>query len=278
MKSLLKVPLLFFLLLAIGSCNTKATKLDTTEDKRVTIEMVTEMGTMTIELYNETPKHRDNFMKLANEGAYDSVLFHRVINQFMIQAGDPDSKNAKTDDALGNGDKPYKVAAEFHPDFFHKKGALGAARDGNPERASSAMQFYIAQGKVKNDSLIDKDQKRINKWLASHYSNLRPENKTLLDSLQKTNAEDNYEQYSKIEDKLDELAENFTDFEKYTIPESHREVYRTLGGTPHLDQNYTVFGEVIKGLEVLDSIAVVETGFQDRPKQDVRILSVRIIE
>jgi cyclophilin family peptidyl-prolyl cis-trans isomerase len=278
MKSLLKVPLLFFLLLAIGSCNTKATKLDTTEDKRVTIEMVTEMGTMTIELYNETPKHRDNFMKLANEGAYDSVLFHRVINQFMIQAGDPDSKNAKTDDALGNGDKPYKVAAEFHPDFFHKKGALGAARDGNPERASSAMQFYIAQGKVKNDSLIDKDQKRINKWLASHYSNLRPENKTLLDSLQKTNAEDNYEQYSKIEDKLDELAENFTDFEKYTIPESHREVYRTLGGTPHLDQNYTVFGEVIKGLEVIDSIAVVETGFQDRPKQDVRILSVRIIE
>jgi cyclophilin family peptidyl-prolyl cis-trans isomerase len=278
MKSLLKVPLLFFLLLAIGSCNTKATKLDTTEDKRATIEMVTEMGTMTIELYNETPKHRDNFMKLANEGAYDSVLFHRVINQFMIQAGDPDSKNAKTDDALGNGDKPYKVAAEFHPDFFHKKGALGAARDGNPERASSAMQFYIAQGKVKNDSLIDKDQKRINKWLASHYSNLRPENKTLLDSLQKTNAEDNYEQYSKIEDKLDELAENFTDFEKYTIPESHREVYRTLGGTPHLDQNYTVFGEVIKGLEVLDSIAVVETGFQDRPKQDVRILSVRIIE
>ena len=278
MKSLLKVPLLFFLLLAIGSCNTKATKLDTTEDKRVTIEMVTEMGTMTIELYNETPKHRDNFMKLANEGAYDSVLFHRVINQFMIQAGDPDSKNAKTDDALGNGDKPYKVAAEFHPDFFHKKGALGAARDGNPERASSAMQFYIAQGKVKNDSLIDKDQKRINKWLASHYSNLRPENKTLLDSLQKTNAEDNYEQYSKIEDKLDELAENFTDFDKYTIPESHREVYRTLGGTPHLDQNYTVFGEVIKGLEVIDSIAVVETGFQDRPKQDVRILSVRIIE
>lgn len=278
MKSLLKVPLLFFLLLAIGSCNTKATKLDTTEDKRATIEMVTEMGTMTIELYNETPKHRDNFMKLANEGAYDSVLFHRVINQFMIQAGDPDSKNAKTDDALGNGDKPYKVAAEFHPDFFHKKGALGAARDGNPERASSAMQFYIAQGKVKNDSLIDKDQKRINKWLASHYSNLRPENKTLLDSLQKTNAEDNYEQYSKIEDKLDELAENFTDFDKYTIPESHREVYRTLGGTPHLDQNYTVFGEVIKGLEVLDSIAVVETGFQDRPKQDVRILSVRIIE
>jgi cyclophilin family peptidyl-prolyl cis-trans isomerase len=221
MKSLLKVPLLFFLLLAIGSCNTKATKLDTTEDKRVTIEMVTEMGTMTIELYNETPKHRDNFMKLANEGAYDSVLFHRVINQFMIQAGDPDSKNAKTDDALGNGDKPYKVAAEFHPDFFHKKGALGAARDGNPERASSAMQFYIAQGKVKNDSLIDKDQKRINKWLASHYSNLRPENKALLDSLQKTNAD---EQYSKIEDKLDELAENFTDFEKYTIPESHREV------------------------------------------------------
>ena len=278
MKSLLKVPLLFFLLLAVGSCNTKATKLDTTEDKRATIEMVTEMGTMTIELYNETPKHRDNFMKLANEGAYDSVLFHRVINQFMIQAGDPDSKNAKTDDALGNGDKPYKVAAEFHPDFFHKKGALGAARDGNPERASSAMQFYIAQGKVKNDSLIDKDQKRINKWLASHYSNLRPENKTLLDSLQKTNAEDNYEQYSKIEDKLDELAENFTDFDKYTIPESHREVYRTLGGTPHLDQNYTVFGEVIKGLEVLDSIAVVETGFQDRPKQDVRILSVRIIE
>jgi peptidyl-prolyl cis-trans isomerase B (cyclophilin B) len=277
-KAYLKLSSLFFVLLVLGSCQRNTTKPEASKDKRTTVELVTEMGTMVIELYNETPKHRDNFIKLTQEGAYDSVLFHRVINQFMIQSGDPDSKNAKTDDALGNGDKPYKVASEFHPDFFHKKGALGAARDGNPERASSAMQFYIAQGKVKNDSLIDKDQKRINKWLASHYSNLRPENKALLDSLQKSTTDDTYEEYSRINDKLEKLAENFTDFEKYIIPESHRAVYRTLGGTPHLDQNYTVFGEVIKGLEVIDSIAAVETGFQDRPKKDVRILSVRIIE
>ncbi|PHR71899.1 MAG: peptidylprolyl isomerase [Lutibacter sp.] len=276
MKKSLKIFSLLFLLIVLVNCNSKTTKPE--DIKRTSLELVTDKGTMVIELYNETPKHRDNFIKLAKEGAYDSLLFHRVINKFMVQAGDPDSKNAKPQDTLGNGGLTYKVDAEFHPDLFHKRGVLGAARDGNPERASSAMQFYIVQGRVKNDSLIDKDQKRINEWLADHFSNNHPANKSVLDSLQKAIDNENEKNYKRFNDSLKKLAENFTDFKKYTIPESHREVYRTIGGTPHLDQNYTVFGEVVKGLEVIDSIAVVKTGVYDRPKQDLRILSVSLLK
>lgn len=169
-------------------------------------------------LYNQTPKHRDNFIKLANEGYYNGTLFHRVIKDFMIQGGDPDSKNAPQDKTLGDGGPPYLIDAEFSPDLFHKKGALAAARDNNPEKASSASQFYIVQGKV----------------------------------------------FSDIE--LDQLEKNRLGRK---IPAGHREVYKTIGGTPHLDQNYTVYGEVVKGLEMIDSIAAVQTGMADRPVEDI---------
>jgi peptidyl-prolyl cis-trans isomerase B (cyclophilin B) len=277
MKIRFKIVVFLFLFIVLTNCNTKKDK-PSIEEKRTTVELLTDKGTILLELYNETPKHRDNFIKLVKERAYDSLLFHRVINQFMIQAGDPDSKNATADATLGIGDRSYMVDAEIHPDFFHNRGALGAARDGNAERASSAMQFYIIQRGVRNDSLIDVDEKRINKWLGTHYSNQLPKNKFLLDSMQKASDDDDYDKYLKFSDSLDKIAENFTDFVTYTIPESHREVYRTLGGTPHLDQNYTVFGQVTKGLNVIDSIAVVKTGYQDRPIKDVRILSIRVIE
>lgn len=277
MKNILKLTLVFVLLLVFINCNTKNEK-PTSKEKKTTIEMVTDKGTILLELYNETPKHRDNFIKLAKEGAYDSLLFHRVINTFMIQGGDPDSKFAEPNVQLGNGDRPYKVDAEFRPNLFHKKGALAAARDGNPERASSAMQFYIVQGKVKNDSLIDIDEKRINRWLATHYSNQLPENKALFDSLQQAIANEDYQRYLKINKELEKRAENFTDFQKYTIPEEHRKVYRTLGGTPHLDQNYTVFGQVIEGLNVVDSIAAVKVDVNNRPINDIRIQSIKVIE
>ena len=278
MKNVFKTLSLVLLLVLLGSCNTKTNKPEATDESCTTVEMVTDKGTMVLELYNETPKHRDNFIKLAKEGAYDSLMFHRVINQFMVQTGDPDSRNAMPQDTLGNGGLDYKVDAEFHPELFHKRGVLGAARDGNPKRASSAMQFYITQGRVKNDSLIDVDEKRINQWLAEHYSSILPANKSLADSIQKAMDNDDYESYLKFNKELKKAAENFTDFEKYTIPEAHREIYRTLGGTPHLDQNYTVFGEVIKGLDIIDSISVVKTGVYDRPLKDVRILSMRILE
>lgn len=266
------------LLAIVYACNQKPKITVDQVDERKKIEMITDHGTIVLELYNETPLHRDNFIKLANESVYDSVLFHRVIENFMIQSGDPESKNAKSTDTLGNGGLSYKVDAEFNPKLFHKKGVLAAARDGNPERASSSTQFYIVQGKVYNDSLLDRAEGRINTWLAKHYFVKDPKNKSLLDSLEKAMADENLAQYELYNDSISSLSETYEDFESYTIPEAHRQIYKTTGGTPHLDQNYTVFGEVIQGLSVIDSIAAEQTGEFDRPVKDVRIVSVKVVD
>src|SRR5690606_26209206 len=183
------------------------------------VKVITPYGTMVILLYDETPLHRDNFIKLAKAHFYDSVLFHRVINTFMIQGGDPQSRHARPGAMLGNGENGYSVPAEFRLDLFHKKGALAAARDNNPAKASSGCQFYIVQGK---------------KW---------------------TDAE------------LDQLEQTRLGGRK--IPVDQREIYKTTGGTPQLDQSYTVFGQVIKGLEVIDRIAALKTDANDRPVTDV---------
>ncbi|RZK50629.1 MAG: peptidylprolyl isomerase [Pedobacter sp.] len=175
-------------------------------------------GKVYIRLYDETPLHRDNFIKLAKQGYYDGVLFHRVIKDFMIQGGDPNSRGAHPDSALGNGGLNYTIPAEFRPELFHKKGVLAAARDNNPEKASSSTQFYIVQGKVFTDSALNVVEER----------------------------------------RL-----------KFKLPEAQRQVYKTIGGTPHLDQNYTIYGEVVKGIEMVDKIASMETGKADRPKVDV---------
>lgn len=183
-------------------------------------------GEIRIKLYNETPLHRDNFIKLVNEGYYDGVLFHRVIENFMVQTGDPNSKNAKAGQSLGDGGPGYTIPAEFVPTLFHKKGALAAARQGdqvNPRKESSGSQFYIVQGQILTETQLDAFVKA-NKHLP------------------------------------------FTDAEK--------SAYTTIGGTPHLDQNYTVFGEVIEGLDVLDKIAAAETDQRNRPLNDIRIIKV----
>ena len=275
MKSFLKVLFFFLPILVLNNCDNKP---ESTDEERTSIEVVTDYGTLVIELYNETPKHRDNMVKLVNEGAFDSLLFHRVIENFMIQGGDPDSRNAQPGDTLGNGGLDYQVDAEFNPDLFHKKGALGAARDGNLERASSSMQFYIVQGKVFNDSLLLNAEERINGWLSEHYFKNDPVNKALVDSLQKAEGNKNWELYTQISDSIRSLAKGYENFDRYTIPESQREVYKSIGGTPHLDQNYTVFGEVVKGLEVVDSIAAVSTGPFDRPEADVRIQTIKVLD
>ena len=204
------------------------------KDRKKDIEMVTSHGTMILRLSDSTPLHRDNFIRLVKSGYYNNVLFHRVIKNFMIQAGDPGSRGAVAGIPLGNGGPGYTIPAEFRPSLFHKKGALAAARMGddvNPGKASSGSQFYIVQGKVFTDGGLD-----------------------TLES---------------------------TRLKGYKLPLAHREVYKTLGGTPHLDQNYTVFGELISGTEVLDAIASTETSKatdRDRPLTDVKILDVKLIK
>ncbi|WP_420579643.1 peptidylprolyl isomerase [Reichenbachiella sp.] len=277
MKNLNKILSLCIILASLYGCS-QTTKQAKDAEKRTTLEMVTDMGSIIIELYNETPKHRDNFIKLVEDGVLDSVLFHRVIENFMIQGGDPDSKNAQPGDTLGNGGLDYRVDAEFNPSLFHKKGALGAARDGNLARASSSTQFYIVQGKIFNDSLLEVAEGRINGWLKENAFKNDSSNQDVVSELLKAEEAEDWTRHTQLNNSIKELMEDYQSFEKYVIPEPQREVYKTVGGTPHLDQNYTVFGEVVKGLEVVDAIAAVQTAAMDRPVMDVRLLSVRVVE
>lgn len=192
------------------------------------IRITTTAGTIIVELYDQTPRHRDNFLRLARKRFYDSLLFHRVIPHFMIQGGDPSSKRAVSGTQLGDGDVGYTIPAEFDTTLFHVRGALAAARDDNPAKASSGCQFYIVQGKKYTDAGLD--------------------------SLERT----------RLHGK--------------NIPWSHRQVYKTEGGTPWLDMNYTVFGRVLSGMDVVDAIASVKTDGNNRPVSDVRILKVRVVK
>jgi cyclophilin family peptidyl-prolyl cis-trans isomerase len=279
MKSILKYSFLIVLILSFCRCKQPVEPIKPQEEKRKKIEIVTNYGSMIIELYNETPLHRDNMINLANNNAYDSLLFHRIINKFMIQAGDPDSRKAQKNDTLGNGDAPYVVNAEFHNELFHKKGVLAAARDDHPEKSSSAMQFYIVQGKIFNDSLLALAEKRINKNMARDYFKNDQKKKPLMDSIQY--AREHYDvlkdRYNILMDSILNLAKNEDNFKPYVFPEEHREVYKSIGGTPHLDQNYTVFGELIEGMNVLDSISIVATNSLDRPLNDVRIQTIKLL-
>lgn len=204
------------------------------KDRKRDVLMQTSMGDIVIRLSDSTPLHRDNFLKLVKVGYYDSVLFHRVIQNFMIQGGDPNSKQAAPGVPLGNGGPGYTVPAEFRTTLFHKKGVIAAARTGdnvNPQKASSGSQFYIVQGKVFTDAGLDS-------------------------------------------------VETFR-MNGRKIPAAQREVYKTIGGTPHLDQGYTVYGEIVKGSDVIDKIAAVQTSKaqdRDRPLQDVRILKVKLVK
>lgn len=202
------------------------------------VEIKTPKGNMYVRLYDETPKHRDNFLKLAEEGFYNGTKFHRIIKSFMIQGGDPYSKNPATEDMSGTGGPGYTTDAEINPQFFHKKGALAAARQGdaiNPQKKSSGSQFYIVQGNAYNKNQLDSLESRIRSMKPS-----------------------------------------------FSWPDEQKEVYAKLGGTPHLDGDYTIFGEVVKGLDVLDAIAKIPTVPGDRPTEDtameMRVLEVDNIE
>ncbi len=267
---------LIFILLFTVSC-TSGNK-QKTANKNVQVELKTSMGDIVLELSNETPLHRDNFVKLVNKGYFNGMLFHRVINNFGIQSGDPDSKNAKAGEALGNGGPGYTIPAEIKPDLFNKRGAILAARDNNPERASSGSQFFIVQGKIQTNSTLARSEERINQWLTENAFVNDPANRAIHDSLQNAILAENEEEVMKWADSIQLGAQSYTPAQKNSIPESHRQVYKTLGGVPHLDQNYTVFGEVTEGMNIVDSIAIQPVDSLDRPLNDVQIISAILLE
>lgn len=230
-------------------------------------------GNIKVKLYNETPLHRNNFLKLVGKSFYDSLLFHRVINRFMIQGGDPDSKNASAEKILGEGDVGYSIPAEFNQKIFHKQGALAAARNGdeeNPEQSSSGCQFYIVQGKVFTDSLLGTVEKRITRSRAYNKVIRNTDNKALFDQLALHRKSGIVDSIKITKAKIDLLTEEeLVNTIPYKFSDEQRKVYTTIGGTPHLDGSYTVFGEVVEGTEVIDKIAAVSTNKLDRPLTNV---------
>lgn len=247
----------------------------------INVLIKTTYGDIKIKLYNETPLHRDNFLKLVKTHYLDSLLFHRVIQKFMIQGGDPNSKNALPGEVLGEGGPNYTIPAEINRALFHKKGALAAARESdldNPTQASSGSQFYIVQGKTYTDSLLKIQAVRITKrTLYAYFVNLA-ENKHYLDDYKRYVKAEKADSMKYINDVFDAKVEKeFPNVALYKFTPEQIKAYTTIGGTPSLDNTYTVFGEVYEGLEIVDKIAEQKTDKSARPIEDIRILSVSII-
>lgn len=251
------------------------------QENETLVRLETTMGDITVKLYEETPKHKENFLKLAKEGTYDSTLFHRVIKNFMIQAGDPLSKTATdTTSNLGSGDVGYTIPAEFNPKFFHKKGVLAAARQGdevNPKKESSGCQFYIVTGRKFSEAQMINMENQLNEArLDSVFQGLARNHMKDIYKMRKANDMDGL---MALQDKLEAQAKEMVNKEpalKFTREQI--EAYTTVGGAPHLDGNYTVFGEVVEGIEVVDKIGAVKTNRADRPEKDVRILKVVVLD
>lgn len=276
-----KILLICLAFIALTACNAgskRQTNHHMENEKRTLVKLETTMGNITVALYNETPKHRDNFIKLVKEGVYDSTLFHRVIKQFMIQAGDPDSKNASDTAMLGSGDVGYTIPAEFNPKFFHKKGVLAAARQGddvNPEKASSGCQFYIVTGRKFTEPQLLGMENKINEQ----------REEALFDSLARQHMKEIYKMRKagdnagllELQDTLEAQARELADKEeKFRFTPEQIKAYSTIGGAPHLNGSYTVFGEVTEGMEVVDNIEIAKTNRADRPIENIRILKASI--
>ena len=276
-----KILLICLAFIALTACNAgskRQTNHHMENEKRTLVKLETTMGNITVALYNETPKHRDNFIKLVKEGVYDSTLFHRVIKQFMIQAGDPDSKNASDTAMLGSGDVGYTIPAEFNPKFFHKKGVLAAARQGddvNPEKASSGCQFYIVTGRKFTEPQLLGMENKINEQ----------HEEALFDSLARQHMKEIYKMRKagdnagllELQDTLEAQARELADKEeKFRFTPEQIKAYSTIGGAPHLDGSYTVFGEVTEGMEVVENIEIAKTNRADRPIENIRILKASI--
>lgn len=255
--------------------NTPAVKVN---DGDAIVAVKTTAGDIRIRLFGDTPRHRDNFLKLVNEGFYDGVLFHRVIKDFMIQTGDPDSKKAGKNDMLGMGDPGYTIEAEIeYPKHYHVRGALAAARTGdemNPERRSSGSQFYIVTGRTFNDSTLTQMERSMRQQqMQAIFNRKAAENRETIMQLRR-----NRDQAAlmALQEKLAAETEAEAKANPVSIPQDVREAYKLKGGAPHLDGAYTVFGEVISGLDVVEKIENAETGRADRPVDDIKIISMTV--
>ncbi len=277
MYKILQTGLIWILLLVTASCANNPSK----NEGEYRVRFKTTSGEIIVKLYEETPAHRDNFIKLVNSGFYDGVIFHRVIKNFMIQAGDPLTKNAKPGEAVGEGEVNYTIPAEFvYPARYHKRGALAAARHGNeenPERNSSGCQFYIVWGEKLSEEGLNAEEKKIF---------TREEEKLFRVKVAAKQEEINRYRSEKNQEKLDELRDNILSevhheldsTQIYKFTPQQRIDYTKQGGTPHLDNEYTVFGEVVKGLDVVGKISDAGTDEKDRPLRDVKIISARVIK
>ncbi len=247
-------------------------KKDITKD----VEITTTKGTIVLRLSDKTPGHRNNFIRLVKTSFYDSILFHRVIKGFLIQTGDP-----RTKPSVPANTASYTIPAEFDPELFHKRGAVNAARTGeevNPLQASSGTQFTMIQGKVFTDSMLDATEKRVTRMNAYKLVLQDPANKGLLDKLREYGVARDTNSAKLVRAEIDTLtSRKMAVIPPYRFSPEHRQVYKTIGGAPHLDGNYVVFGEVIAGMNVVDSIASSATN-RERPLQDVRIVQARMIK
>lgn len=266
------------MVLAIGLANAQ-----TLSEETIVIE--TNYGIMKLKLYEETPLHKANFLKLVKKGFYDSLLFHRVINNFMIQGGDPDSKLANDTVLLGNGDIGYWIPAELNQKIYHKKGTIAAAREGddvNPKKESSGCQFYIVMGKKYDSLALKKAEIRVNRDVVIKTNYLvgfggkSPKLKAYYNRLFTQGKNDSLNMVVKQLNDSVAIAE-YNKSKRYIFNEKQKKTYATIGGTPHLDNNYTAFGEVIEGLEVIDKIAGAKTDKNDRPKENIR-MKISLIE
>ncbi len=265
------------ILLIAGLLPINAYCVNNDNDEGVVVTLKTSKGDIKMLLFNDTPLHRDNFLKLAGEGYYDGVLFHRVIKDFMVQTGDPDSKNAAPDAMLGAGSPPYTIPAEFRfPNHYHHYGAVAAARTGdevNPDRESSGSQFYIVTGrKMTEAALKNAAEQKLWKMRAKYFEKI---SEPYMKEIQQWSADRDTAKLEALRQHLIKETEENVKFE-YT-PEMI-ETYETIGGTPHLDGEYTVFGRVIEGMDIVEEIQNVETGRGDRPVDDIVVISVEVPE
>lgn len=259
--------------MAIGSAQSQ-------ERKDTLVLIKTEFGNIKVKLYDDTPLHRDNFLKLVREGFYKDLLFHRVIKDFMVQGGDPKSRNAADSVSLGDGDLNYTIPAEIiYPKHFNKKGVLAAARTGNevnPEKASSSSQFYIVTGKTYSDKDLNKiETQRVEREVQTVYNNLQSENKAKIKEFYSSGDRDGLAAFR--QGLYAQSVEQVKSDPLIVFTPEQREAYKSVGGASHLDNEYTVFGEVIEGIEIVDKIQHVKTNKMDRPEKDLK-MDIVIVE
>jgi cyclophilin family peptidyl-prolyl cis-trans isomerase len=270
MNLYLKKSSFVFCFLCTLSCSTPV------GNENTSVSIKTTLGEIRIKLYDETPRHRDNFIRLINSGFYDGISFHRIIKNFMIQAGDPAIKSASLKN-IPDSLKTYTIPSEFNNKYFHKKGALAAARQGNeinPEMRSSGTQFYIVQGVKLSDDELNLAEQKINSSMKQNFFNRLLKETSDSARLAKKSLTD-----AEIQDIASvKMFQYLTNYKDYKISEEQRNVYKTIGGTPFLDGTYTVFGEVTEGLDILDKISDVQTDSNDKPLSEVKIIKIKIVK